>query len=191
MTWWTLLYTREELKSLQSFHGDSLTLRQTVRLGLILANAWCLAKAVEFYGWYMLVMYFTSLAADITFVYLVLALIVQRGSSDSLKALKLFVFFVSIMMNVVCTSVYWGFLHQGVIRKADGHQDKIVQSYVIHSLPFASLLIDMVFLSSIQLKRAHWKVIPFCVFLIGVHNRYETMKKGEPIYPFLTWESTL
>ena len=33
-------------------------------------------------------------------------------------------------------------------------------------------------------------MIPICVTLIGVHNRYETLKIGEPIYPFLTWEST-
>ena len=63
----------------------------------------------------------------------------------------------------------------------------ITHTYIVHSVPGACALVLMVISNTVLIRR-HCVYLLYFGMIYSASNYYATLKKGEPLYWFLTWE---
>ena len=184
---WQLIYSADDLNfRIQSFSKES-KIKGLLRIALFLANANNALFIVMLYDVHRLVKYFTNITLLATIVFFTVACRVTQNSSMNQKACHHVLFEITMLMNLVVVIVYWPLLHEDSLEEAGDNLGKIINCYVAHIVPCASVMLNFQ-ISDVVFKRSHIVAVPVIAVCYGVQNYYETQKNGSPLYWFLTWE---
>ena len=94
--------------------------------------------------------------------------------------------------NIMIVAIYWSLIHPERMKDPYFSENSHILFAVSinHSSPLTFNLINF-YLTDVIIAAKHWKpLLPIGIVYLGV-NYVETMKSGEPLYPFLTWEPTM
>jgi len=117
-------------------------------------------------------MFFTNWTLLVTVLYFAIAIPTSKTRSLSLLAFHHIIFEISFMMNIIVVIVFWAVLFEQSIKDCDGDEKKILNVYLAHIIPGASVLINFV-LSDVIVRAGHVKMVIVIATLYGYVNYLE------------------
>lgn len=137
--------------------------------------------------------FFSNITMLTTLVYVVFmtycgSIVGQQINSHKKKLACLHLLYeVSFSLNLVTVIVYWGLVHADLIVDYDGA--KRLDLYLKHIFPAISLCVSQLSVESLYFRADHFKLfLPFYI-IYAIINYFATLDRGQPLYPFMTWES--
>ena len=111
------------------------------------------------------------------------------NQKPSLLAVHHMLFEIVVGMESIVLLAYWSLLHKSSLEiyRRIGGETAVVHTYLIHSLPALALLVNFL-LTDLVIKASHCKMYVWLALVFGYANYVATIRNGEPIYWFLTWE---
>ena len=94
-------------------------------------------------------------------------------------------FEAAMFLNFIVMTVYWSMIHKQEIEKFEGFAR--FHMYSVHIVPCLAFLMNWA-VTDVVLYENHRIGLTCMGIMYCIVNCLETLKKGEPLYWFLTWE---
>jgi len=135
--------------------------------------------------------YFTNWGLCFTLMSLVATIVapydLKFASKPNKMALQHFLVTISVIMEMVVMPIYWGMLHEGVMRNAGGNQEMVFYQWCAHTIP-AMASWGNFFITDFLFYRPYVRVILAIEVFYLSFNFYVVKSSGVPVYWFMAWD---
>ena len=92
-----------------------------------------------------------------------------------------------LIFNFIVMLVYWSIIHHKEIHRFMYNNWVYSHMYIIHLTPALSFIANFG-VSNYRIVGSYWKFLAPLGVVYCIINYLETLKRGEPLYWFITWE---